>query len=144
MALSPEDAPKTNNLSRRGSWSFKVMPQGLVNATATFMRLMNLVLSGLQFEQCVCYLDDILVFADSLESHFERLEEILKRLLQAGLKIRPDKCEFLQRKVRFLGYVIQESGISVEPSKTEVVKNWPVPQNVSEVRSFTGFCLVLF
>ena len=116
------------------------MPQGLVNATATFMRLMNLVLSGLQFEQCVCYLDDILIFADSLDSHFVRLEEVLKRLLQAGLKIRPDKCELLQRKVRFLGYVVQESGISVDPSKTDVVKNWPVPRNVSEVSSFTGFC----
>ena len=140
VALRPEDAHKTNFLSRRGSWSFKVMPQGLVNATATFMRLMNLVLSGLQFEQCVCYLDDILIFADSLDCHLERLEEVLKRLLQAGLKIRPDKCELLQRKVRFWGYVIQESGISVDSSKTDVVKKWPVPQNVSEVRSFTGFC----
>ena len=140
VALRPEDAHKTNFLSRRGSWSFKVMPKGLVNATATFMRLMNLVLSGLQFEQCVCYLDDILIFADSLDSHLERLEEVLKRLLQAGLKIRPDKCELLQRKVRFLEYVIQESGISVDSSKTDVVKKWPVPQNVSEVRSFTGFC----
>ena len=140
VALNPEDAHKTNFISRRGSWSYKVMPQGLINATATFMRLMNLVLSGLQFEQCVCYLDDILIFSDSLESHFERLEEVLKRLLRAGLKIHPDKCELLQQKVKFLGYVIQKSGISVDPSKTDVVKNWPAPKNVSEVRSFTGFC----
>ena len=140
VALNPEDAHKTNFISRTGSWSYKVMPQGLINATATFMRLMNLVLSGLQFEQCVCYLDDILIFSDSLESHFERLEEVLKRLLSAGLKIRPDKCEFLQQKVKFLGYVIQKTGISVDPSKTDVVKNWPTPKNVSEVRSFTGFC----
>ena len=140
VALNPEDAHKTNFISRSGSWSYKVMPQGLINATATFMRLMNLILSGLQFEQCVCYLDDILIFSDSLESHFERLEEVLKRLLRAGLKIRPDKCELLQQKVKFLGYTIQKSGISVDPSKTEVVKNWPVPRNVSEVRSFTGFC----
>ena len=140
VALRPEDAHKTNFMTRRGSWSYRVMAQGLLNATATFMRLMNLVLSGLQFEQVVCYLDDILVFADSLETHFSRLEEVLKRLQQAGLKIRPDKCELLQRKVRFLGYVVQGSGISVDPAKTEVVKNWPAPRNVSEVRSFTGFC----
>ena len=116
------------------------MPQGMCNSAATFQRLMNLVLAGLNYEICLVYIDDIIIFSKDLNEHLDRLEVVLQKLEEAGLKIRPDKCKMLQREVHFLGHVISGDGIRTSPSKTEVVATWPVPTKVTELRSFIGLC----
>ena len=140
VPLAKEDAPKTAFMTRRGSFQFRMMSQGLCNASSTFQRLMNLVLAGLNFESCLCYLDDIIVYAPTLEAHLERLEVVLARLQSANLKIRPDKCSLLQKEVSFLGHIISGLGVRTDPKKIDKVSSWPTPSSVKDVRSFLGLC----
>ncbi|CAC5407022.1 Retrovirus-related Pol polyprotein from transposon 297,Retrovirus-related Pol polyprotein from transposon 17.6 [Mytilus coruscus] len=116
------------------------MPFGLCNAGATFSRLMQYILSGLQWEICVIYLDGIIVFSKSFEEHITRLQEVFDRIQLAGLKIAPKKCFIFQKKVLFLGHVVNAEGISPDPIKIEAVQSWPMPNNVKDVRSFHGTC----
>ena len=85
---------------------------------------MQLVLAGLNYESCLVYIDDIIIFAKTLEDHLRIIEEIMQRLEKTGLKIRPDKCIMLQKKVKFLGHVMNKDGIKTSPKKTEAVANW--------------------
>ena len=140
VGLRPEDARKTTFISRKGAWSWKVMPMGLSNAAATFQRLMNLILSGLTYETCLVYLDDIIVYAPTLEAHMARLEAVFERIRQARLKLRPDKCHLLQKEVKFLGHVISAHGISMDPGKLDSVRSWPTPTKLRDVRAFVGLC----
>ena len=122
-----------------GLWQFKVMPFGLCNAPATFERLMERVLGQLQWQICLCYIDDILVYSTTISEHLERLETVLSRLDQAHLKLKPKKCHFFQSKVTFLGHVVSADGISTDPAKIDKVVNCPNPTNIHEVRSMVGF-----
>ena len=140
VELAQEDAHKTAFITRRGLYEFQVMPQGMCNSAATFQRLMNPILSGLSYEACLVYIDDIIVYSNTLDTHLERLEAVLQRLNKAGLKIRPDKCKVIQREVLFLGHIISGEGIRRDPRKTEVVATWPVPKTAKETRSFLGLC----
>lgn len=101
------------------------MPFGLKNATATFQRAMNAILSGLQGTRCFVYIDDIVVYGGTLENHNKNLHEIFERIAEYKLKLQPDKCEFLRREVAYLGHRITEHGVEPDPIKTEAVKNLP-------------------
>ena len=87
-----------------------------------FNRLMESVLHGLQWEECLLYLDDIIVPASTVQESIERLEHVFQRLLDAGLKLKPSKCIFFQKKVKFLGHIASENGIQTDPEKTEAVQ----------------------
>jgi len=89
-------------------------------------------------EICLAFLDDIILLVQHLEQHLERLEVLLQRLLAAGLKLEPTKCYLLQRKVTFLGHVDSEDGIATDPEKTRLIRDWPVPRNLKELRSYLG------
>ena len=86
------------------------------------------------------YLDDIIVFSGDFESHLERLRTVFGQLRWANLKLRPDKCSLFQRRASFLGHIVSENGIEVQPEKVAVVKDWPVPRSLGDVRSFLGLC----
>lgn len=137
-AMDERDADKTAFVTRRGVFKFKVLSFGLANAPALFQRLMDYVLSGLTWEACLVYLDDIIIWADSFEEHIRRLSQVLQRLREADLKLKPSKCRLFQRKVGFLGHVISADGIEPDPAKISSVVEWPVPRNVSDVRAFIG------
>ena len=117
------------------------MPFGLTCAPSVFQRLMDLVLCGLTYESCLVYLDDIIVFGQDFDSHVRRLPEIFDRLQMAGLKLHMKKCCLFQRRVNFLGHVLTEAGVEVQPEKVAAVQNWPTPRNLTELRSFVG-CLL--
>ena len=142
VEMSEEHREKTAFVagSGLGFYQFKVMPFGLCNAPATFERLMERVLTGLQWQTCLLYLDDIVTYGQSFQQALERLEEILQRLKAAGLKLSPKKCNLFQRSVTFLGHEVSEKGIATDSSKTEAVRQWPTPKNVTDVRSFLGLC----
>src|SRR6218665_1699199 len=116
VAMDPRDADKTAFVTRRGIYRGKVMPFGLFNAPATFQRLMDIVLSGLNFEMCLVYLDDVIIFGDTPEQHLLRLGKVFERLRAANLKLKPSKCRLMRRHVDFLGHVISQEGVSVDPS----------------------------
>ena len=132
------DKEKTAFTTGRGHYEFNVMPFGLTNAPATFQRLMEYVLAGLQWEHCLIYLDDIIVFAKSFEEQLERLQEVLDCLYEAGLKLKPSKCHLVKSKVDFLGHVVSRNGLSVDPRKVEAITKYPRPQNLTQLRQFLG------
>ena len=123
-----------------GLYQFKRMPYGLCNAPATFQRLMEQVLSGLNWEICLLYIDDIIVFSSDFSQHLERLDKVMSRIEKSGLKINPKKCKFFTSEVKFLGHIVSAKGISTDPDKISAVKNWPRPYTVKHVRSFLGIC----
>ena len=112
----------------------------MCNATATFERVMELVMAGLQWKTCLIYLDDVIVYGKTFEDELNRLKEVFLRFRQFNLKLKVKKCELFQQSVSFLGHIVSKSGISADPEKVASVKSWPVPRNTSEVRSFLGFC----
>jgi len=123
-----------------GFYEFNKMPFGLSNSPATYQRLMEECLGDFNMKICVIYLDDLIIFSDSFEQHLERLNMILTRLKECGIKLSPEKCFFIQRKVHFLGHVVGEDGIETDPEKIEKIKNYPKPTNPERLKSFLAFC----
>lgn len=100
---------------------------------------MQRIFGDQQCQSLLLYLDDIVVFSSSVKQHLERLEVVLGRLKQEGLKAKLSKCAFFQRDVLYLGHVISDQGVSTDPRKVEVVAKWQPPTTVSQLRSFLGF-----
>ena len=117
--MDPKDKEKTAFTTRMGLHQFNTMPFGLINAPATFERLMETALRGLQWEECLVYNDDVICFGQSVDMCLERLSRIFERLQNAGLKLRPDKCSFFQKEVLFLGHVVSPDGVKTDPSTIE-------------------------
>ena len=122
-----------------GFYEFHRMPFGLVNAPATYQRLMEQCFEGLHLDICYIYLDDLIIFSKTFEEHITRLEKIFQRLRDVNLKLSPKKCEFFKRKVKYVGNIVSEEGIEPDPDKILKVINWPVPTTPEDVRRFLGF-----
>ena len=86
------------------------MPFGLCNAPATFERLMDKVMAGLQWEILLIYLDDVIVFGKTVEEEIQRLRVVFERLRKAGLKLKPSKCSLFQQSVKYLGHIVSTEG----------------------------------
>ena len=140
VEVEEADRAKTAFVSRQGLFEFKVMPFGLCSAPATFERLMETVLAGLNWRIFLIYLDDIIVIGKTFDDMINDLDEELLKLEGAGLKLKPRKCQLFAKQVEFLGHLISKQGIQTDPKKTQVVKDWPKPETLHDVRSFVGFC----
>ena len=138
VPLSEDAREKSAFTTRNGLWRWKVLPFGLTSAPATFQRLMEKVLHGLHWKTLLLYLDDIIVISPDFDSHLERLEEVLKRLRRANLKLKPSKCELFRDEVRYLGHVVSSQGVSTDPEKVEAVSSWDPPTSVKDLQSFLG------
>ena len=140
LTLDQKDQHKTAFITKYGLYEYTKLPFGLCNAPSTFQRCMELVLRGLQWQTLLIYLDDIIIHSMTIEEHFQRLEEVLKRLSEAGLKLKPSKCQLLKPEVLFLGHVVGRDGIRPNPQLVEAVQKWKVPENVKECQQFMGLC----
>ena len=140
VAMSEEDKPKTAFSTGNGLYQFTIMSFGLCNAPATFEWLMEKVLSGLPWEVCLPYLDDIIFHGREFGEATKRLRIVLQQLRDAGLKLSPKKCIFLQQSVPFLGHVVSDHSVSTDPKKIEAVCTWPSPGAAKDVKSFLGLC----
>jgi hypothetical protein len=114
------------------------MSIGLINARAYFMYLMNKVFMEYLDKFMVVFVDDILIFSKNEEEHNGHLHMVLQKLIENQLYAKLNKCEFWLKEVSFLGHIISEGGISVDPSKVKDVLSSNTPQNVSDIRSFLG------
>ena len=112
---------------------------GLTNSPATFQYLMEKVIGNLNLKSCLVYLDDIVIFSSSIEEHLGRLHEVLMRLHEAGLKLKPSKCNFLQRCLKYLGHIVSPEGIECDPDMTKYLLTWKVPNHVKEIQRCVGF-----
>ena len=140
IGIDERDKEKTAFVVMDGLYEFDVMPFGLTNAPATFQRCMDVILSGLKYNSCLVYLDDILIFSKEFEDHLTVTRKVLDRIISAGLKLNPAKSLFCLPQVTYLGFRITAEGQHPEESKIEAVKEAPVPINLKDVKSFVAFC----
>jgi hypothetical protein len=118
-----------------------VMTFGLCNAPATFQTFMNHIFQDMVDEgHVVVYLDDILIFTDNLALLDKLTHEVLSRLDKFDLYLKPEKCSFAQTTIDYLGLVISEGQITMDPAKVKGITEWPTPMSVKQVQAFLGFC----
>jgi len=139
VRIKPGDEWKTAFRCRYGHFEYLVMPFGLTNAPAFFQHLMNDVFREHLDHFVIIYLDDILIYSDSLEDHTEHVKLVLSILRKHGLYAKLEKSSFHQTQVEYLGFIISPSGITMDPSKTSTIKAWPTPLSVKDIQSFLGF-----
>ena len=121
--MAPEDQHRTVFATSDGLFEFKVMPFGLCNAPATFQRLMDLVLAGLLGISCLVYFDDIIILGKDFHDHLTNIQPVLQSICEAGLKLKSPKCAFFKQKVAYLGHIVTNKGVAVDPVKVEKVRN---------------------
>lgn len=138
IPMDPQDSVKTAFSTPNGHYEYKKMPFGLKNAPATFQRLMDNVLMGLLGNVCFVYLDDIVIYAESLEEHKLKLNQLFERLREANLSLQPDKCEFFKKELMYLGHIISEEGVKPNPEKIQAIKGYPAPKTHKELKQFLG------
>jgi hypothetical protein len=138
IKIRPQHIPKTTFSTRYGLYEYLVMSFGLTNAPAYFMYLMNSVFMPELDKFVIVFIDDILVYLENKKDHAEHLRIVLTRLKDHQLYAKFSKCEFWLKTVPFLGHMLSESGISVDPSKVQEVMDWKAPTIVHEVQSFLG------
>ena len=130
--IREQDIPKTAFISKYGLFEFTTMPFGLCNSAATFQRLMEVALNGLQWVTCLIYLDDVIIFSASFDDHLVQLSDVLARIADAGLKLKPRKCHFFEGEVAFLGHLVSSNGVLPHPDNIKKLVVWPAPTNVTE------------
>jgi hypothetical protein len=138
MKIRPSDIPKTAFSTRYGLYEFTVMSFGLTNTPTYFMNLMNKLFMEYLDRFVEVFINDILIYSKSDIDHEERLRLVLEKLRDNHLYAKFSKCEFWIGEVPFLGHIISNGGISVDPAKVKEIMEWSVPTTIMEIRSFLG------
>ena len=138
IRMHPDSKDKTAFTCHMGHFQYRRMPFGLTNAPATFQRLMNQLFCGKAWDFVFVYLDDLLIVSKSVQEHLGHLKKVLDRLDEAGLRLKPQKCIFVQQQVKYLGHTITPEGVRPNDKKIQAVKDFPRPKSSREVKSFLG------
>ena len=139
VPIMERDKEKTEFRTSSGQlYEFNQVPFGLCNAPATFSRLMDCVLSGLHWETCLFYLDDIIIFSSTWEEHLARLRQVFERLRHADLKLGAEKCGFAAKEVSYLGHRVTEEGLLPDSALFATIRKISPHKTATEVRSFLG------
>jgi hypothetical protein len=136
VPMSPADIQKTAIITRFALFEYLIMPFGLMNAAQTFQRLMDRLFRGLPF--VFTYLDDHLIASRTLEEHMEHLAQFFQVLQDNGLVINPAKCHFAASSVKFLGHMVDETGIKPLPVQVKVIQEFPPPTTIKQLHQFLG------
>ena len=140
IRMDPDSQEKNAFVTPQGLYEFLVMLFGLMNAPATFKRMMQKLLTGLNPANGPDFVsvnvDDVLIFSETLEEHIHHIKLVLDKLKEAGLKLKPTKCSFVQEGVDYLGHVITSDGLSPNPARIEAVQAFPVSTDIKELRQF--------
>jgi len=139
MALQPRSRPYTAfTIPGKGQFQWKVAPMGLLGSPASFQRLVETALKGIN--NVIVYIDDLLIHSHSHQEHLKSLDQVFKRLAQHGLKVNFKKCEFASQEVSYLGFRLTPEGIKPGTDKLKAVKDAKIPSSLKEIRQFMGLC----
>ena len=136
MQLAKEDRKYTTINTHQGLYQYTRLPYGMASAPAVFQQAMDKILHGIP--RVICYIDDILITGEDDRAHCVNLEEVLRRLKERGLRLKKNKCQFLQPSVKYLGYEIDAAGLHTAPEKVKAVIEAPQPKNQQQLRAFLG------
>ena len=136
--MSIMDGHKTAILTPWGLYEWTVMPQGLSNAVASWQRYMNWVLREFIGKCCEVYLDDILIYSNSIEEHEQNIRFILDTLRKHGLIASKTKCQLFADRIEFLGHYVSSNGLELDSTKLEKITHFPIPRSVGDIKSFLG------
>lgn len=140
MRIREGDEWKAAMLTGRGLFKPTVMFFGLCNSPSTLQRMMDEIFRfEINTRKVMIYMDDILITTETEEEGWEILKDILKKLRRCRLLIKLLKCEFMKPTVEYVGFIIGEGEVKVDPKKIDAVRNWPVPTTLKKVRGFIGF-----
>lgn len=140
IRIKEGDEYKAAFVTNRGLFEPTVMFFGMTNSPATFQNMMNDIFADLVAEgKVTIYLDDILIYSKDLSEHRKVVHEVLQRLKEHDLFLKPEKCEFERAETEYLGVIISENQLRMDPIKVKAVADWPTPQNASDIRRFRGF-----
>ena len=138
VKVHPDSVPKTAFISHVGLYEFLRMPFGLVNAPSAFQRLMQRVLQEYLGKFVFVYIDDIIIYSPDKATAQLHLDLVIQKIEEAGLTLKPSKCEVMKDSLSLLGFIVSGDGISPDPAKTAAIRNLEYPIDVSEVRRFLG------
>ncbi|KAI4302130.1 hypothetical protein MLD38_037914 [Melastoma candidum] len=138
VRMNPDDIAKMAFRTHEGLYEFLVMPFGLCNAPATFQALMNDVLRPFLRRFVLVFFDDILIYSTSWADHLRHLRVVLAVLRQHRLFVKRSKCAFGVDSISYLGHVISEAGVAMDPTKVQAIHDWPQPRSARAVRGFLG------
>ena len=136
IQLDPDSRKYVTINTHKGLFTYNRLPFGVASAPSIFQRVMESVLQGIP-GVCV-YIDDILVTGRDEQEHLDHLEEVLRRLKEAGIRLKREKCEYLLQSVEYLGHTISKEGLRTSDAKVEAMLQAPPPKDVAELRSFLG------
>ncbi|KAI0996221.1 hypothetical protein K3495_g11958 [Podosphaera aphanis] len=141
LCIAQGDEYKTAFRTRFGAYEWLVTPFGLAGAPAAFQRWINKVLGDLLGDTCAAYLDDVVIFSNGdLVDHWIKVNQVVSRLAEAGLKLDPKKYEFAKKEIKYLGFIIcVTEGIKPDPEKVCAITEWERPTDIKGIRSFLGF-----
>jgi Reverse transcriptase (RNA-dependent DNA polymerase) len=140
VRIKAEDQWKAAFEMNRGLFKPTVMFFGMCNSLATFQAMMDSIFSDMiEGRKVIVYMDDILIFAENQEELQERMKQVLQWLQEHDLFLKPKKCEFTKSTMEYLGLIIQEGKLSMDPVKLSRIRDWPTPTLVKQVRGFIGF-----
>ena len=127
VPVAVEDRPKTAFATPDGLYQVKVMPFRLCSAPSTFHWLMDMVLAGLKWTDCLVYMDDVVVFGKDPQEHLARLAKIFFCIRAANLKLKIEKCSFGNARLQMLGHVVSKDGIEPDPKHCDAITAFPPP-----------------
>jgi len=134
------DEWKTTVSTKLGTYAYLVMPFGLCNGPAAFQQWINEVLMEHIDMCCIVYLDDVLIYSNTLQQHRKDVSNILEAIPKSGMKVKPSKCEFHPSETEYLGFIIGQEGVKTDPVKTQAIWDWTAPKKIQEIQCFLGFC----
>lgn len=138
IRMHPSDEYKTAFKTHHGHYQFKVMPFGLTNAPASFQCVMNSILEPFLRKFVIVFMNDILIYSNSLDNHILHLRQVLQVLRAHQFYIKKSKCAFAQEKLEYLGHIISGAGVATDPKKTQAMWEWPPPTSVTQLKGFLG------
>lgn len=139
IKVHPDDTKYFAFVTPDGQFEYTRLPFGFCDAPAEFQkRVMQILQPFIREDKVIVYIDDILIPSETVESNLETLKQVLIKLKQHGFELNYNKCQFLRKRIEYLGYFVSSGGITLSARHTEAIKNFPQPTNTHDVQRFLG------